>query len=107
MTNKILLSSIFFIACSGNSISHSGLNTEEQEPLIVCSHPDTAYEAKIEFFYHEENTKESVGATISQYDIFVFVELDRSHKEEGLWYKRVQLINFDCSENYRYSFYPN
>lgn len=106
MKNKSLLSSIFFIACSGNNISHSGLNVVEKESVVVCSHPNTAYEAKIEFFFYEESLKESVGATISQYDIFIFVELDKSKEEEGLWYKRVQSINFDCSENYRYNFYP-
>ena len=49
MKNKSLFSSIFFIACSGNNISHSGLNVAEQESVVVCSHPNTAYEAKIEF----------------------------------------------------------
>ena len=106
MKNKILLSSIFFIACSRNNISHSGLNVVEQESVVECSHPNTAYEAKIEFLFYEESPKESVGATISQYDIFVFIELEKNKEEEGLWYRRVQLINFDCSENYKYNFYP-
>lgn len=102
--NKFVLLFSTLIACSGKQQEENTGFVDTLTPVFICSHPNTEYEAQIEVYYQDDPFVQKVYAIIEQDEISFVVPLFKPNKKYEDWHRTINVLNFDCTEDYNYSF---
>jgi len=98
MTRFIL--SMLLAGCSQGD--HVTLDTGTFEE-VVCSHPSTQFEARVEVNYPDEDFT-SVEFVLGQNGEFWIADLQSPNEDVTTWHATMQILEFDCYTDFTYDF---
>ena len=94
------ISLITLVACS--QVDYDKIDTGDVEE-VVCSHPNSQFEAQIEISY-PDNDFVSVEFVLGQNEEFWITDLQRPNEKVSTWHTTMQILEFDCHADFTYDF---
>jgi len=98
MTRLVLLS--LLVGCS--QADYDVIDTGAFEE-VVCSHPNSQFEAQVEVNYQDEDFT-SVEIILGQNEEFWIADLQRPNEDVTTWHATMQILEFDCYTDFTYNF---
>lgn len=95
----IILFLVFLLACEKEQYM-----IDELVPEVVCTHPNSIYEAQVYVEYPDNENIESVEFILEQEGEFWTTWMWPPDEFNVQWRTKMQIIEFDCSKKYFYDF---
>lgn len=95
-----------FLACVGCAdIDYTQFDTGLVVEEVVCSHPNTQYEAQVDINF-DLGLEEATGVefVLEQYNEWWIIDLNEPTKNHSFWHARMQIYDFVCNESFYYDF---
>lgn len=96
-----LLTSMLFIAGCPNAMDTEAYPLEN----VICTHPDSPYEAVVNVSVDDDQTWDEVRFYISQGENDWDTPLWEPDETTPTWDTRMQLYELNCREDYTYEFF--
>ena len=96
---RLVLSSLL-VGCS--QADYDVIDTGAFEE-VVCSHPNSQFEAQVEVNYQDEDFT-SVEIILGQNEEFWIADLQRPNEDVTTWHATMQILEFDCYTDFTYNF---